>query len=299
MIKDSAKQHHRTLNEILTHYEDAKAWLESLGINVNPTRFRNYKRIIEQSGKEYSENYDYKQDWNMLWALSELDDLLSIHRDLKAQQDMRMVDSLRKITTGPILLDDEKNDGGSIQGRNFTFELYAAARIARAGFSVNFNTIADANFLVGERQIHMECKRVVSEDNMEGLVISACKQIAKRCNDSPSDRGIAAISISKLVWKAFEGAAKGVHADVDTIRLAMIANLDKWGPEITKRFERFNKHTSGILLHYKMPFRRNTDGAATVLNRFALYPICDASAPEMASMKNLSEQLLKSAGNEG
>lgn len=276
---------------MLGQYEEAKTWLEALGIKVSPTRFQQYKKAVEKSLLSSATPCDVEQELNLLWAIAELHDLLDIHSNLREVTDPRLVESLRKIATGPTLLEDEKADGGSIQGRNFTFELYAASRLARAGLPVEFNTIADANFRVSNIQLHLECKRVVSENNMEELVASACKQITTRCQNNSLDRGIAAVSISKIVWKALREAAPGVHADVAELRMSMIANLDRWGPVITERFKRFNQHTIAILLHYKMPFRRKSDGAATFLNRFSVYPLVDANAPEIPILAAIGEAL--------
>lgn len=299
MLIDSSKLQQQDFSDMLGRYEEAKTWLEALNIKVNPTRFQHYKKAVEKSLHPSSVPYDVERDMNLLWAIAELHDLLDIHCNLRDIQDARLVESLRKIATGPTLLEDEKHDGGSIHGRNFTFELYAASRLARAGLPVEFNTIADANFRVNDIQLHLECKRVVSENNMDDLIVSACKQIATRCQNNSSDRGVAAISISKLVWKALKEAAPGVHADVAELRLAMMANLDKWGPVITERFKRFNQHTIAILLHYKMPFRRNTDGAAAFLNRFSVYPLCDANAPEAPILAAIGQALHDSTNPDG
>lgn len=291
MLIDSSKLHQHDFSDMLANYDRAKGWLEALGIKVNPTRFHQYKKTIEKSLQPVTGPYDLEQDLNLLWAFAELHDVLDIYENLKDIHEPRLVESLKKIATGPTLLEDEKSDGGSIHGRNFTFELYAASRLARAGFPIEFNTIADANFCLNGAQMHLECKRVISENNMEELIASACKQIATRCKGNPSDRGIAAISISKLVWKALREAAPGVHADIAELRLAMIANLDKWGPVITELFKRFNQHTVAVLLHYKMPFRRKSDGAAAFLNRFSIYPLCDPYAPEMPLLAAIGERL--------
>ncbi|RIJ85292.1 hypothetical protein RSP822_17080 [Ralstonia solanacearum] len=290
MIIDSSKAHQQEFPDMFAQYEEAKSWLENFGIKVNPTRFQKYKKSIEHSLRTSSGPYDREEDFNLLWAIVELHDLLDIHKNLKHARDTRVVESLRKVTTGPTLLDDEQSDGGNIHGRNFTFELYAASRLARAGFAVDFDTIADASFSMGDSKVYVECKRVVSENNMEELMASACKQIAKRCQNDPNSFGIAAISISKLVWKVLKDAP-GVDADMEQLRLDMLGNLEKWGPVIIEKFKRFNQHTLGVILHYKIPFRRQSDGAVTFLNRFMLYPLCDAAEPRLLALKAVSDAL--------
>lgn len=290
MIVDNSKLYQQEFPDMFAQYEEAKAWLEGFGIKVNPTRFQKYKKVIEQSLRASSAPYDPEEDFNLLWAIVELHDLLDIHQNLRQARDARIVESLRKVATGPTLLEDEQSDGGNIHGRNFTFELYTASRFARAGFPVEFDTLADVSLSVGDSNVYVECKRVVSENNMDELVASACKQIAKRCQGNPNDFGIAAISISKLVWKVLKDKP-GVHVDMEKIMLDMRAKLDAWGPVIVNNFNRFNQHTLAVVLHYKMPFRRQSDGAATFLNRFMLYPLCDLAEPRLPALHAINQAL--------
>lgn len=299
MLLDTSKFHTQEYSALFAQYEEAKKWLESHGIKVSPTRFQQYKKAIEKSLQPSSEPYNLGQDMSLLWAFAELHDLTDIHSNFKQSQDPRVVENLKKLATGPTLLENEKSDGGSIHGRNFAFELYAASRLARGGFAIEFDTIADASFLVKDTRIYMECKRVVNENNMEELIASACKQIAKRCEGNRDSHGIAAVSISKLVWKALSESAPGVHANIADLRLAMIANLDKWGPIIIDRFKRFNQHTMAILLHYKMPFRDRSTGAPGFLNRFSIYPLCESTAPEMPLLTAIRTALYDSTNPDG
>lgn len=80
----------------------------------------------------------------------------------------------------------------------------------------------------------------------------------------------------------------------EAIRKAEASAADIWVTD-----GRFNRYTLAILLHYKMPFRRNTDGAAAFLNRFAMYPLCEPDAPEMAVIAAVNEQLHRSTNPDG
>lgn len=296
MLIDSSKLHQQEFSDMFVQYESAKSWLEALGVKVSPTRFQRHINTIKRSFHPSSVQCDVEKDLNLLWAIAEIHDLLDIHRNLRDIQGARIVESLNKMVKGPAPLEYEGADGGSIHGRNFTFELYVASRLARAGLAVEFNTLADADFRVNNIDIHLECKRVVSENNMGDLIASACKQIAMRCQNNPHDRGIAAISLTKLVWKVLREQSSGIHAEPDKLRLAMTSFLNLLGREVTKHFKRFNRHTIAILLHYKLPFRRNTDGAVVLLNRFSMYSLCDADASE-APVLSVIDKALRDSTN--
>ena len=291
MLIDSSKLHQQVFSDMFAQYENAKSWLEALGVKVSPTRFQHHINTIKRSFHRSSAQYDVEKDLSLLWAIAEIHDLLEIHRNLRDIRDARIVESLNKMVKGPAPLEYEGVDGGSIHGRNFTFELYVASRLARAGLALEFNTLADANFRVKNINIHLECKRVVSENNIGDLIASACKQIAIRCQNNPEDRGIAAVSVTKLVWKVLREQSLGIHAEPEKIRLAMTSFLELIGPEITKPFKRFNRHTIAILLHYKLPFRRNTDGAVVLANRFSMYSLCDADALEVPVLSAIDKAL--------
>jgi len=279
VLIDSSKLHTQGLSDLLQKYEEARAWLESHGVRVNLTRFQKYKEQLARPLQVTQSSQDISADLGLLWAHAELHDLLEIYTCLKDIRDSKFVENLKKIATGPTLLDDEKSDGGNIHGRSFTFELYTAARLVRAGYPVSFKSLADTNFMIDNTLIHVECKRAVSENNVDQLIHRANEQIAERCREYPNinQRGIVAVSITRLVWKAFEQNAKGVHADVGELRLIMIAMLNKWAPLIIGRFKRYAPTTIAILLHYKMPFRRQTDGAVAFLNRFSSYPLYESA----------------------
>lgn len=262
---DSFGKKEQSMEEMIRIYNEAKEWLESKGINVNPTRFQKNLKLIK------SNNIDsIKKEFDFLWANSELHDLCEIYLHLSKINSKKLTDSLKTVVSGPELLQQEKNDGGSIHGRNFTFELYSAARIARCGYGVTFDTDADINFINENRLYHVECKRVVSENNMDTLIDKAIKQIDKRCANNSNDRGIVSLSVTKLVAKAIDLEAKGVHANIDDMQDTMRKLVAKWGQLIQHHYSKKSIKTLGLILHYKMPLRDKETGAATFLNRFSM-----------------------------
>ena len=107
-----------------------------------------------------------KPSWDKLWAYTELHDLVEIYENLGNLKSAKLLDLLKTVAKGPSLLREEGNSGGSIHGRNFTFELYTASRLARAEFTTTFDTESDVNFICKDKLIHVECKRVNSPDSL-------------------------------------------------------------------------------------------------------------------------------------
>jgi hypothetical protein len=202
---------------------------------------------------------------------------------------------------GHHLLSEEKTDGKSVQGRNFTFELYTASRLARAGFDVTFDTDADVNFQIAGSMVHVECKRVNSPDNMHNLIDQAFKQVERRCQ-IPDDSGLVAISMSKLVSIALEQESidKGTYADFEELQQYMRVLVGKWGQLLHHHYSNKSKKCFGMILHYKMPFRDRKTGAVAFLNRFSL--IGFRSTPENENRVNylsskLSNSIQSNIGN--
>lgn len=255
----------KSFDEVMDSYEEAKRWLEEKGIRVNPTRFEKNRKLIQKVGSANTE-----EDFRILWANAELHDICEIHQRLATIDSARLTETLRKSVTGHELLSEERNDGGSVHGRNFTFELYTASRIARCGYEVTFDTDSDINFLEDGRLIHVECKRVVSENRLDALIVEAMHQIDKRCEDSPTDRGIVAVSLSKLVSKALNIEAKGTYGDLAEMQKVMRVLIGKWSQLIKLRYSALSVQTIGVILHYKMPLRDSKTGGTAFLNRFSM-----------------------------
>lgn len=262
---DSYGLNSRSQEDVEKSYDAAKIWLESKGINVNPTRYQKSRKMALKGGSK-----NIKEDFDILWACAELHDLCEIHSHLSCIDSAKLIDSLRKSVKGPELLSLEADDGGSIHGRNFTFELYTAARLARAGLEVGFDTDADMKFSIGTNGVHVECKRVISENNMDSLIFDAIKQIDKRCVGSDTDRGVVAVSVSRLVYKAVSQAMKGTAAIIEELQSDMRNNSAKWGQLIQEQFSDKSEKAIGLILHYKMPFRDAKTGASAFLNRFSM-----------------------------
>lgn len=266
LLKDTFSITEKLTQNLMNDYVEAHNWLESIGINVSPSRFNHYRKNIEKSvhPKSVEEAFRY------LWMSAELHDICEVHKYLSQVSSQALIQKLRLAVKGPLRLDDESVNAGANKGRNYTFELYCASRLARAGLSVRLDSISDIEFSLGDTRCHVECKRVYDEKRLYDLVIEAINQIDKRCITDSSDRGIVALSVSRMVHKAIGMSANGVYADLYEMQSVMRELVGKWGIMFKKIFSNKSDKTVGILLHYKMPFIDRGTGATAFLNRFGL-----------------------------
>lgn len=273
---------------MLIDFDKAKEWLEQKRLRIERSRFCKYRKIADDyflklKGVKYKET-------EILWAFAELHDLLEIYNFLRVVEESKVNDSLRKVITGPVLLADEKKDGGSIHGRNFTFELYTASRFLRAGLDVFFKSEADINIQIHDITLHVECKRVVSEGNLDNIIKRAIAQIDTRCKGNPKDRGLVAVSISKLLFKEQEERRIGHRYYCDHISSILHESSLVFGEELSARFRYISDKNIGIVFHYKFPFFSNENGYPHFINRFSYVPFSSIGTVE----RDISDYFSKS-----
>lgn len=257
------------ISVMIEKYQMAKDWLEEKNIRISSSRFDQYISVIKKGILDNKLEKSKENDSKILWAMAELHDLLEIYEHLNSFNDERVSESLRKIKKGPLLLLDEPNDGGAIHGRNFTFELYAASRLLRANLDVSYQSEADINITLMDKLLHLECKRVVSENNMDNLIQKAIDQIETRCLDNSEDRGIIVISLSKIFWKAQTELNLGFYADEKEMQQFLIPCAEQIAHEIHVRYANSSEKILGCLFHYKVPFFRKNNGLPAFINRFS------------------------------
>ena len=191
---------------MLEEYEAACEWINSLGIDYRPTRFKKYiedtKLLFHEeakSVKEYPSDQDFKEvAKRYLNASREIQELLRIVNALKKIEDNdSFIDQLKKMTSGSAGRVINQQD----QSRNFSFELDVASRFIFAGYEVELNGIADLKVLINGVSLYVECKRVTSMKQLGKRVKFANEQLLRRLqrDSSKQSRGIVAVEVSHLV----------------------------------------------------------------------------------------------------
>lgn len=273
-LVDWANNQQPSAEELHIASEAAVKWLESHGVRVNGTRVQYLvKGLTRTDGALDARRPTPAQTIAALWDYAELHDLLVIHQQLQGIRAERFIESLKRISKGPRLLEDERADGGSIAGRNFTFELFCAARFASLGVPVSFETEADATLQIGGEHLALECKRVGNIEMLERNIEDAASQIRRRIENGQAASGIAAISISRAVHQVSLEQHDQPIGDVEVLRKALRQMVANWGPHLYERFRRLSPHLTGILIHYKLPLIDQKSGEATILSRFTMYAL--------------------------
>ena len=222
-IQNKPVFHHQIHKHELTikKYNEACCWLQDLGIDFRPTRFKNY---IEQSqlifGKNAKDIDQYKSDIEFREAVDaflnanrEIHELLRIVEGLrKIENEQEFIEQLRKTASGSTLQTINPKD----YSRNFAFELDIASRFIYAGYKVNLSKIADIEVDIDGVTLYVECKRITSPGQLRKRVKSANSQLVSRLRRdlSSHSRGLTAVEVSHLV---------GLNPDIYGYKSAEIA----------------------------------------------------------------------------
>lgn len=298
-IVDAVGRKKQMFEDMLNDYDNAKIWLESVGIKIALGRFQSYRKLIAESIKHEKFNSPDVNDSDTLWAIAELHDLLDIYEYLHDFDPSLIEKTLKWLKNGPTLLSDEPNDGGGIHGRNFTFELYTASRFLRAGLDVSYHSEADVNISLLNTLIHVECKRAVTENNLESLIEKAIYQIDRSCNENSSDRGLIVLSLSKLFWKAQDELNQGNVADEKELQSLLAPISQTIAAAIHAKYFNESANVIGLVFHYKFPFYSRSTGFPAFINRFSFVSFsCHGNFNKSISDK-LSEHFKQSMYNSG
>lgn len=162
-------------------YRTRMATLESIRVaNGDAAAFEQFRAEIEPNAVAFSES-------------QELTTVMPFLRSVPPAPAKKMLEVVLK---GPDLPSDE--DPNSNHARNTMFELNLAARLQRAGLSVDVSGSADLEFTCDGLRWFGECKRPYRIETIEKNMDIACQQLGKRLSDSRlAARGLLAISISR------------------------------------------------------------------------------------------------------
>ena len=296
---DTFGKKEQMFEDMLHDYDEAKLWLESLGIRIELGRFQSYKKSIAQSLKRGKFNSPDVNDSDALWAIAELHDLLEISKYLGDIDQNLIQKTLNWLRKGPPLLSGEPNDGGGIHGRNFTFELYASSRFLRAGLDVSYQSDADLNISLSNTLLHVECKRAVTENNLEGLIQKAIEQIDRSCGESQTDRGLIVLSLSKLFWQVQAALNQGNVANESELQSLLRPVSEEIARELRARYANKSDNVLGVIFHYKMPFYRRENGFPAFINRFSFVSFSDPGTGNQVISDELSSHLINSVYKSG
>jgi hypothetical protein len=180
------------------------AWLDGLGLRHSPTRVGKYRRIFAdltkcQTNDTFEKFFEAYTLESFVNAAQEIAEIARIYEGLGQSSDPQLVPRLRKALRGHELhvLDDDARSG-----RDFSFELDVASKVARAGLPVDFGHEADLRTDFEGYEFFVECKRPRSAGQVVKRIEDGLKQLRTRfeTSDHPDHaRGVLALNISKLL----------------------------------------------------------------------------------------------------
>lgn len=193
-------------DEFFAELDEIDRWLNGLGVKQH-NRFRIYKDNIawlRQHDAEEERARVYKQlanDGRLSEILSTMVDSIDIVETIPTLRDFDVdipIDLLKAAFSGPA--DVLREDHRSNNARNAMFELNMAAIIARQGLRPVLSTSnPDISFEFCERNVKVECKRVLTDNKVFARIGEGIQQLKKSVRDGKSEVGIVAISVSRLL----------------------------------------------------------------------------------------------------
>lgn len=171
-------------------------------------------------------------------ALAEAFELALVEPFLRATDPKALRPKLRDALGGPVLPSEE--DQNSNHARNILFELNMASKLSAAGVAPTIGDRPDLSCEVNGTKLLIECKRPLTERGARTRISKAWESlVAESEKDGPSTRGVAALSIAKLIQ---DGGQMLTAANAPAVRpgLGELINHkatwlnDSWGRHGTK-----------------------------------------------------------------
>lgn len=174
-----------------------------LGLSISGTRFAAFRDRLSELDAFHKTNGDaptltrFKADIeHNAVALTDSQEFVTVVAYLRSVPTERAKKKMQVVLQGPELPVDE--DGNSSEARNTMFELNLAARIQRAGMTVDIGGDADLEFMCKGVRWFGECKRPYKVETIANNIGEVCRQLGERLKTSRlAARGLLAISVSR------------------------------------------------------------------------------------------------------
>lgn len=246
-----------TIQEIKDNFEDAIAWLDSIGFPVERGRLLNYRKSIDKVNQtwdvdKWGDINDPENRALVTTVLLEARELTSIYKGFSEHSNPDISNELGHYFKGPVLITDEKASNASNRPRNIGFELYLNALFIKAGMFPIYDTRADMSFQYKENRFFIEAKRPLSEKAVISNIAESNKQLSSRFGNalSKKPKGILALDLSKVINPHNRIMVVENEAQLN----ALMFNEDKVQIEKLAPYwhRKRHKRTVAVLLHYRV-----------------------------------------------
>jgi hypothetical protein len=135
-------------------------------------------------------------------ALAESHELVLLDLFLRANASSDILQrKLREALDGPVLPTEE--DKNTNHGRNILFELNLAAKLWTVGIMPTLGEHPDLSCEIDGKKLLIACKRPLTDFGGRNTIRDAWTSLVRQSKkDRPGTRGVIALSIGKLVWRA-------------------------------------------------------------------------------------------------
>lgn len=285
------------LTKTLERYTDALRWLKSKGLNVNATRLGkytdHYQQLIDNWGRESFAQIAHNK--NYASAIHEIHEIIEIKEKLSEFDCKEVYESLKKTASGLELYSNEVDCLKPSSARDFSFELYMARYFKRAGYTLNFNTIADFNAHDEHDSIFVECKRPAKEETIGKNIEKALKQAMKRfkVDDNRNQKGVAAIDITLLMNPNNEFM---ITDNISEVSKRLREADDKISPPIKRFFDKYGADCISVIFHWRLPLIHTVEECVGLYERHFSVPIFSHGTSSEQVFNRMNEKLNSSVG---
>ncbi|MBD3897189.1 hypothetical protein IEI94_15130 [Halomonas sp. ML-15] len=281
----------------LSRYESTLKKLLELGLNVNPSRLKKYIEPYEQMITKWGTESVSSIVSNRQYAsvLFEVHQMIEIGDKLLELKHDNLTAALKKTLSGCELYSVDAQKKKANSARDFSFELFMARYFKRAGYDLNFDTIADINATDEQDSIFIECKRPAKEETVGPNIQKALKQAIKRFdpNDKRNQKGIAAIDLTALINPEHEFL---VPKDLSFIS-DVLKNADHgYAPAFQQVFSEYGTDCLSIIVYFCFPVFQLKDETIGIYDRCFSIPIYDEGSSSEEVFLRMNDKLMTSIG---
>jgi hypothetical protein len=296
-IYKNSKMKQERLDSTLVKYQEALSWLEDKGFNVKSSRLvqydKSYQKLLNNWGKETFKEIIENKSYSS--SVYEVYEIIEIHKRLVEFNCKEVNESLKKILSGVELYEDDGLKAKPTSARDFSFELYMASYFKRAGYNLNFNTIADFNASDDKDSFFVECKRPAKEETLGKNIEKALKQSIKRfVTDSQLfQKGVAAIDISHLLIPNHEFyVVEDLNKTSDYLAIAD----EIYSPMIKEHFDKYGDKCVAVILSWRFPILHIPNQQLGLYNKVFSIPIFNPNSTSEDAFNRMSKKLKSSVG---
>jgi hypothetical protein len=269
-----------TFETSLVKFEEAAAWMTSLGIDVPRCRVGKYIRDLKLLVKAVREgNFSEIASHQMAidTALYEAEEFVQIHRGLSSGVvDGALRSKLKIAAGGPASYVDEKLGASSNRARDTAFELLTAERLASGGLLPLFEP-SDIAVDAEPRRLLFECKRIQSANDsaIERNFRDAERQLQEgyRRTFGFDSRGVIALDVTKLINPKFVNPAL-TQEEISTL---LSKTLEDFVMSRHRLWSSANKKTIGVYARISLMVRCTEPKMITYGQQHTLYKILHES----------------------